>query len=237
MIKRLYEIPLNLLYPNSCRACGTLIGWSEGFFCGPCMDRVKPYEGPRCSMCGRHYPDGSGTDHTCYECAKKPPVFAAARAKLAYDGPVRDAIKLYKYRQVRALRAYLGGFVEDGARDWFSGSEVVCAVPLHKRRLRDRGFNQSLFLAERAADAIGARLSLDGLARIRHTAPQVGMGHAERKANVKGAFEVVRPADFTGASVLLVDDVFTTGATVNECARVLLKAGAADVSVLTVARV
>ncbi|MBI5696552.1 MAG: ComF family protein, partial [Nitrospirae bacterium] len=209
---------------------------SEGFFCGPCGDMVRPYDGPRCGVCGRHFPDGSGSGHTCYDCTKKPPVFEAARAKLAYDGPVREAIRLYKYGRIRKLRSYLGGFMEDGARDWFPDSDVVCAVPLHRRRLRDRGFNQSLFLAESAALAVGARLSLDGLARVRYTAPQVGMGHAERLANVKGAFEVARPGEFAGARVLLVDDVYTTGATVNECARVLMKAGAASVRVLTVAR-
>lgn len=236
MMIRILDIPLSLLYPNRCRACGTGIGWRDGFFCNPCMERVVPYDGPRCSVCGRHFPDGSGTDHACHDCMKSRPVYDAARAKLPYDGPVREAIRLYKYRQIRSLKTYLGGFVEDGARDWFSDSDVVAAVPLHRKRLRDRGFNQSLFLAERAAQAVGAGLSLDGLARVRYTPPQVGMGHAERKANVKGAFEVVRPAEFTGRKVLLVDDVFTTGATVNECARVLMKAGAASVRVLTVAR-
>ncbi|MBI5695559.1 MAG: hypothetical protein HZC51_07460, partial [Nitrospirae bacterium] len=70
MLKLLYETPLSLLYPNRCRACGTRTGWSEGFFCGPCGDMVRPYDGPRCGVCGRHFPDGSGSGHTCYDCTK-----------------------------------------------------------------------------------------------------------------------------------------------------------------------
>jgi ComF family protein len=109
-------------------------------------------------------------------------------------------------------------------------------VPLHRRRLAKRGFNQSLFLAKYAAEGLSIPLSLDGLVRVRDTRPQVDLDPAEREENVKGAFAVERPEEFKDKRVLLLDDVYTTGATVRECAKVIKKAGADAVYVLTVAR-
>jgi ComF family protein len=183
------------------------------------------------------YTFGSGEDHPCGVCLKEPPKFVKAAAPLLYEGVVEDAVKLFKYRKVRALKDFLGEFVASEAERSFQGATVAVAVPLHPKRLRYRGFNQALFLAESAARSLGIALNIDGLARVRHTRPQVDLGPEERLANVKGAFAVVRPEDFKGQAVLLVDDVYTTGATVKECARVLKKSGAKSVSVLTVARV
>ena len=236
MIRRAAWALLALVFPGGCRACGARLSAGEKFFCRPCVEGAARLRGPYCTVCGRQF-QGAGDPHPCGDCMKKRPPFDLARAPLAYGGVIKEVIHLYKYRPVRALSAPLGGFVGEGARRWFSDAEVACAVPLHKRRLRHRGFNQSLFLARRAALALGVPLSVDGLARVRHTRPQVDLGPAEREANVRGAFEVVRPEDFNGRAVLLVDDVYTTGATVRECARALKASGANKVYVLTVARV
>ena len=160
-----------------------------------------------------------------------------ARAQAIYKGIVKEAIHLYKYRPVRSLKGYLGNFIEVGSKKWFSDADLVVAVPLHKMRLRQRGFNQSLFLAQRASRTLGIGLSVDGLARVKNTRPQVDLDRGEREANVRGAFKAVKPWEFEGRNVMLVDDVYTTGATVKECAKVLKAAGADKVSVLTVARV
>ncbi len=230
------ELLLGLVFPGRCKACGGRLTRGARFFCPGCLQKARLITGPLCTVCGRPYPDGSGEDHPCAECIRSRKAFDSARAPLAYEGVVRDAIHLYKYRELRALKSYLGGFVEYGARRWFEGATVAAAVPLHPRRLRARGFNQSLFLAKAAADGLGIRLSAGSLERVKHTMPQIELSPAERELNVRGAF-AVNGEGFAGESVLLVDDVYTTGATVNECARVLKKAGAANVHVLTVARV
>jgi ComF family protein len=120
--------------------------------------------------------------------------------------------------------------------DGIKGFDVVIPVPLHKQRLKERGFNQSLLLAREVARVFGLEVDYRSLKRIRPTRPQVDLKPDERKKNVKGAFDVKSPERVRGRRVLLVDDVFTTGATVSECARVLKKAGA-EVYVLTLARV
>jgi ComF family protein len=234
---RVAHILMNLLYPGRCRACGSPMGAGEKFFCGTCLSNVKRVGLLQCSICGMPFPDGAGQDHPCRDCMSKRPSFDMARAPLVYEGTVKEAVHLYKYRPVRALKGYLGDFIDEGATRWFSDATVAAAVPLHKKRLRHRGFNQSLFLAMRAGEVLGIKLSLDGLTRIRHTRPQVDLSPKDREENVRGAFMVRSPEEWKGERVLLVDDVYTTGATVKECAKVLKKAGAEAVYVLTVARV
>ncbi len=245
------SILIDALYPKRCRCCGgpvnggrkiksggvsIVCGRSTGFFCDKCAGDMHPIKSPLCTVCGAPFPDGSGDDHPCFDCLSHAPGYTAARAALEYKGTVRDAIHIYKYGRLRAMREFLGPIIADGAGRFFPDAEVAAAVPLHRRRLAKRGFNQSLFLAKYAARTLDIPLNLDGLARIRYTRPQVELSSAEREENVKGAFAVARPEEFRDKRVLLVDDVYTTGATVRECAKVLKKAGAEKVYVLTVAR-
>jgi ComF family protein len=163
-----------------------------------------------------------------------PPPFKEARSAFYYEGPVLDSIHILKYtgrvNVVSALGAMLAASVAFSTRP-----EVVMPVPLHRQRLRKRGFNQSLLLAREVARRIGLRLDYLNLMRARETAPQVDLKADERKANVAGAFTLRRPGGVDGAKVLLVDDVYTTGSTVRECSKALRKAGA-EVYVLTLAR-
>jgi ComF family protein len=152
-----------------------------------------------------------------------------------FEGPLREAIHVYKYRPVRSLGKPLS--------DWMAGQvnmavplDVVMPVPLHRERLRRRGFNQALLLAHGISERFGVPLCYDNLARIRPTRPQVELTGRERAENVRDAFRLLRPCEVGDRKVLLIDDVFTTGATMNECARVLKDAGAASVTVLTLAR-
>ena len=235
MLNRIMGNILGTVFPSTCRICKSALHGGR-FFCPACQDKIKHIGENVCVVCGRPFL-GFGGPHPCRNCIEKVPPYDMARAPLVYDGVVREAIHIYKYNHVRMMKGFLGEHVAAGARDWFSDADVVCAVPLHVKRFRERGFNQSLFLTKAASDTLGAALSIDGLIRTRYTRPQVDLGPAERAANVKGAFAVVRPEEFTGRAALLVDDIFTTGATVSECARVLKKAGAKRVYVLTVARV
>jgi ComF family protein len=236
-LRRAIDALVGLLYPRLCAHCGAGLEGAEGVLCDGCIGSMPRIKEPYCTVCGRPFTDGAGSSHPCSACMKARPPYDTARAPLIYDGAVKKAVQLYKYRHKRHLISCLGGFVSECAPAWFGGAEVVVAVPLHKVRLSQRGFNQSLLLARQAALSTGARLSIDGLIRLRHTRPQTELGPSEREANVRGAFAVSRPYEFRGKEVLLVDDVYTTGATVKECSRTLKAAGASSVRVLTVARV
>jgi len=237
MIKEAMARLFGIIYPAFCGSCGCGLGPGERFFCTACAGSAEFLSSPFCTACGRPFLSRATSDHLCHECMKKRPSYDMARAQAIYKGVVKEAIHLYKYRPVRSLKGYLGDFIEEGSQKWFPDANLAVAVPLHKMRLRQRGFNQSLFLAQRASRALGIGLSVDGLARVKNTRPQVDLDRGEREANVRGAFKVVKPEEFKGRNVLLVDDVYTTGATVKECAKVLRSAGADKVCVLTVARV
>lgn len=220
-----------LVYPRLCGVCGSR---SDEVFCPDCLGDVKRVSGPHCTVCGIPFEDGSGHSHTCAACAKRSPGYDSAYAPLVYKGPLVEAVHLFKYRGMRGLAGMFTEHLRAGVEGRFGGVSAVLPVPLHKRRLAARGFNQSLVLAAAAAEALGAPVLPDGLSRIRYTRPQVGLKPRDRRANVRGAFAARK--DFSGETVLIVDDVYTTGATVKECAGVLRAAGAGGVHVLTLAR-
>ena len=196
-------------------------------------------QGPVCPSCGR--PFGSpealarSPHHECLSCRKEPPYYDQALAAGLFEGPLREAVHVYKYRPLQALGTPLAAWMADQVRMTVP-LDVAMPVPLHRMRLRRRGFNQALLLARGISRRFSVPLSYDNLLRTRHTRPQVELSGKERVENVRGAFAVSRPGEVLDRKVLLIDDVFTTGATMNECARVLKEAGAASVTVLTLAR-
>jgi ComF family protein len=149
-----------------------------------------------------------------------------------------EAIHRFKYQGASHLAKVLGTFLAEykDPEFPFSDFELILSVPLHPRRLRQRGFNQSLLLARRVRRRHSIPLEITALQRTRHTEPQTQLSGSERQKNIRGAFEVRRPEVVAEKHILLVDDVFTTGSTVQECAKVLLRAGAQQVDVLTLAR-
>jgi ComF family protein len=187
-----------------------------------------------------------GADHLCGECIVHPKHFLRARAVGIYSGPLMALIQCFKFKGMTALaRPFSGLLFEVFQENWEPGGiDLVLPVPLHTKRMRSRGFNQAWLLVrdwpERVRKASGGdsgiRVQHGLLVRHRPTAPQTGFGKGDRAANLKGAFSVTDPRSITRKRILLVDDVVTTGATANECARVLLAAGAGQVEVLAVAR-
>jgi ComF family protein len=244
-MRNLVGFLIGALYPGRCRSCGQPTNYdnvaevgsrSTGFFCTECASDISPIKSPFCTVCGMPFPDGSGPDHPCSDCLSHETYYHSARSAAEYKGTLKAAVHLYKYRGIQAMHKFLGPLAADAAMEYFPDAHVAAAVPLHRRRLAKRGFNQSLFLAKHAAEGLSIPLSLDGLVRTRYTRPQVDLDPAEREENVKGAFAVEKPEEFRDKRVLLLDDVYTTGATVRECAKVLVDAGAEAVYVLTVAR-
>jgi ComF family protein len=166
----------------------------------------------------------------------QPPRFDIARSAGVYDGTLRQAIHMFKYRGGLQFAQHFGRLLAERGRRFFEVCELdlVAAVPLHRSRLRQRGYNQALELARFVSSAWDVPLSIEGLARTKQTPQQAALTRQERAANIRGAFAWTGPR-LAGRRVLLVDDVYTSGATANECARVLKQAGAGTVSVLTLA--
>jgi len=222
---------LNMLFPETCPVCG---GPARDHYTAPvcedCWRKISPYEGPACRRCGK--PLVSDVSTTCGECLQDEPFFTHAVSFGLYEGVLRKAIGLLKYHNVNRLSRPLSDIMLSVS---MPGVDAVVPVPLHERRLRQREFNQSALLAKYLAEGLGTAVILNCLVKVRDTTPQVGLRSHDRRKNIKKAFEVRRPDLIAGKDVMLVDDVVTTGATVRECSRVLRKAGAENIYVLTLA--
>jgi ComF family protein len=218
--------------------------------CDPCLQAIRPIQGPCCAACGErlispHLTSERDGAALCLMCLQNEPVFTRASAYGGYEGGLRELIHLLKYERVRPAAGVLGRMlaevVADVAEAFGPEAPLVMAVPLHASKMRQRGFNQSELIARAMLKlrpaALEAKLNTTALVRSRATESQTGLTPPQRRENIKGAFQVVRRDHIEGRDILLVDDVFTTGTTVSECARVLRRAGAARVFVATVARV
>lgn len=227
---------LDFFLPRLCLFCGGVVGEeAAAAVCPECEKGIEWVSSPLCPCCGVMFPVPEGEDRLCGSCQTEPPPFARARAAAVYEGPVAKAVTRFKFgRQMAYLPVMQHWLQVPQCRDLVAEADILIPVPLHPRRLKSRGFNQALLLAQAFPEA---ELGLETLARVRYTAPQVGLNPKERRDNVHRAFAVPRPEEVKGKNILLVDDLYTTGATVKECARVLKGAGAKRVEVLTVARV
>ncbi len=230
---------LHVVLPVECAGCGAALSDDPvPFFCRSCWADISPIDGPVCPRCGRPFASPVALtfspDHICGSCRKKPPAYTKAWSLYPYTPPLRDALRLFKYRGKVALAEALG-------RLWHTSAlpqhlDLLMPVPIHPSRLREREFNQSLLLADRLNSRLQLPLSFDNLVRLRSTAPQTELSRSARLKNLRRAFAIRRPDEVREKRILLIDDVFTTGTTVNECAKALRKAGAADVYVCTLAR-
>ncbi|CCW36230.1 predicted amidophosphoribosyltransferase [Chthonomonas calidirosea] len=233
---------LDLVYPPKCLLCGTLL--PEGALCTACIASFETLQPPFCVRCGAPTLKASSW---CLQCAAgEVPAWDWSFAFGRYSGGLREAIHRLKYGGSTSLAAplahllanafHVGAIPEDALQIGNLAFDIVVPVPLHPKRLRQRGYNQSERIAFYFAKEKGWRLETRGLRRVRFAGPQTRLGAAARRENVVGAFEVTEPERFRGLSVVLVDDVITTGSTLGEIAKLLKQAGAARIWVLAVAR-
>ena len=233
---------LDLVFPAVCPVCDTR---SEDAarrpFCGPCWAALPVGLGPGCPVCGEPFP-GLGGAFPCAACQQASPPYAFARAVAAYQDGMREAIHALKFGGRTVVATPLGELLAEAGpailpvspAGWADG---LVPVPLHPARLAERGFNQADLLAAPCATAWGVPVLARALVRTRPTRPQTDLDAAARRANVRDAFRVPRPAEVAGRRLLLLDDVLTTGATAAAAARALRAAGATSVGVLALARV
>jgi len=229
---------LEFFLPRLCLFCGAGVGETAAqAICPECEAKIDWVASPLCPCCGLVFESRDGIDRLCGDCQTQAPPFARARAAALYDpeGPVGQAIKRLKFNsQMPYLPLLQSWLKQPDCLELVADADLLLPVPLHPRRLKARGFNQALLLAQVFTDR---PLGREVLIRERFTLPQVGLNPKERRDNVRGAFAVPQTAAVKGKKILLIDDLYTTGATARECARVLSRAGAARVEVLTVARV
>jgi ComF family protein len=248
---------LDLVFPPFCPVCRDRLGAGRRDpLCGACWQAIPRIGPPLCQICGLPLPRalGAGLERgpaqvprppgdldvgrRCGPCRSRPPGYAYARAAAPFGEVLREALHAFKFGGKRAVVRPLGDLLAEAGAAWppARGADLLVPVPLHPDRQRQRGFNQAALLTERLGRLWGVALAAHALVRTAPTPAQTGLSGEDRRRNVRGAFAVPRPATVAGRSVLLVDDVLTTGATADACARALRGAGAAEVGVLTVAR-
>ncbi|HXK54002.1 MAG TPA: ComF family protein [Hyphomicrobiales bacterium] len=228
----------DFLLPPQCAACGARIS-AAGNLCGSCWGRLRFIEAPYCQRLGIPLAFDCGPGAVSPRAIAAPPVFSRARAAVLYDDVARQLVHGLKYRDRHDLTALMARMMVRAGSELLGEATLVAPVPLHRRRLWTRRFNQSALLAKEISRLSGVPLVPDLLSRIKATRQQVGLSAEQRRRNVAGAFRLDDDwrARISGQRVVLVDDVLTTGATVEGCARVLLRSGAGRVDVLLFALV
>jgi ComF family protein len=236
------RLMLDAVLPPLCLGCGEIVG-APGALCAACWQGFAFIAAPQCACCGDPFAEHLGDAALCVACLARPPKFRRARAALAYDTQSRRLVLPFKHGDRTDIARACGGWMARAGSELLAEADLIAPVPLHWRRLLTRRYNQALLLARalvRAAPpGVEHRLAPDLLRRHRWTGSQAGLRAKERRSNVRQAFEI-HPrwaAELAGKTVLLVDDVLTTGATAEACARVLQRGGARHVDVLTLARV
>ncbi len=236
---RLGRSVLDLLFPPLCMMCRTRVA-EPGALCPACWSNISFLEGAMCETCGLPFELDPGAGTRCAGCLTRPPAFDSARSVMRYDDFSRGPILALKRADRHDVVPGFARWLERAGRGLIQDADVIVPVPLHPVRLWMRRFNQSALLARAVAKRAGKNFEPMALSRIRSTPSQGEMpSAAARRKNVRGAFRAdpARIKAIANRNVLLVDDVLTTGATVDACARALKRAGAAKVSVLTLARV
>ena len=232
-VSRLFRSVLDFALPPRCGGCGTIVDEVDSF-CPDCWRKLE-FLGPGgCSRCG--LPLRATDSETCAVCLAKPPRLDRIRAAVAYDDISRSIALRLKYGRKVALARTMSRYMQP-LIGGLPGDTLLVPVPLHRTRLWRRGFNQSAIVARELSRRTGVPIAVDALRRTRATPPLKGLSMRQRRRTVAGAFRANSSAELRGRTVVLVDDVLTTGSTANACARVLKRAGAARVELVSWARV
>lgn len=229
----LYEKILSILYPRRCPVCDKIVNVHEGKICSECRKKVPFIKEPRCRKCSK--PLSRKEEEYCYDCRKTTHIYKRGIALVEHKGPVRKSIYKIKYNN---KREYLDFYSEEIIKHYGHvikkwNPDAIIPVPLHKKREIKRGYNQAALLAKKIGAAISVPVYEDILLRIRNTTPQKALSEKDRKKNVEKAFHI-RENKVKLNRVIIVDDIYTTGSTIDACAKCLKSAGAEDIYFITI---
>jgi ComF family protein len=236
--RQLVQDFMNLLFPPLCAVCRMrLDACRQPSLCRRCSGSIRYLLQPTCRVCGMELAGETDRDHLCGECLLTPPPFDLARSLVRYEPAVRQLVQRLKYAGDTSVARGISQIIRGGDLSDFADCDWIIPVPLHVARHRRRGLNQATILASLFFPHKTELIRADWLIRTRHTIAQTSLGGIARRKNLAGAFAVRNDKHLEGAMICLVDDVYTTGTTVGECARALGRHGARVVKVLTLARV
>ena len=244
MIKKVAEGAVSLFFPAECKICKRpLEPLSRSFICSSCWSKVKWLMPPYCSRCSKPFTSsdvlGESSSLVCEECRTEPALYKRLLVPSLYEGVMKEAIHLLKYGRKKGIfleiKKILKTYLEQESLP-FSELDEIIPIPLHRKKLKQRGFNQAYLLAHFISRFSNLKLVKRSLLRIRETQPQIKLSKQERVANLKNAFQVRNGTSFKCKTILLVDDVYTTGATLREAARLLRTFETREIYVLTLAR-
>jgi len=236
-ISSYFEAVRDLLFPSFCLGCRQQLPtkFCPPLFCSDCLVKIQYIRSPCCRRCGQPFPGGS--DHLCSDCLRDHLVFDLARSVFLYQDPIASLILSLKFggclSSLNSLRILA---LQATAQSNFSEPDLILPVPLHIQRLRQRGFNQALLIARSCFPQWKHKITADLLKRSRPTIPQSVLSGKVRRENLEQAFMLAHPEQVDGKHILLVDDVYTTGSTVNECSKILRANGAVRIEIFTLAR-
>ncbi len=226
----------NLVMPARCLICGRIVNGKNGL-CGDCFSKIQFLSRQGCPRCAKPYDLPEDEGRLCSNCLKEPPIFHSLRSAFIYDKYSKQLILPFKHADRIDMTPFLGNLMLHVGKDILENADIILAVPLHHKRLIKRKYNQAALLAHYLAKETNKKFLPNTLKRIIHTKTQGHDNAEQRKRNVKNAFSIKNKDKIKGKNVLIIDDVYTTGATLNECAKELYNAGAKCVDCLTAARV
>lgn len=224
----MFSFPWESILPPRCLVCSGKDRVTRGV-CSRCRSRIKPFPAASCDVCGK----AIGTRGVCLQCQRQPPFFDKMLSACVYEGMIQEIIHQFKYRRVTVYKKFLAGLVAERIAAAGVSFDLIAPVPLHWSRLFERGYNQSMLIARELSGYMGSDMRYEILQKTRRTPSQVGLPKADRERNLKNAFAAT---GVEGKSVVVVDDVITTGETAREVSRALKNAGAACVIFASVGR-
>jgi len=231
---KLVKTIFNLIYPPLCEVCNTKLTMEECYICNSCFRRIKINSPPFCGKCSRHIGYDKGL---CDECIKKKSYLEKVWSFGIYDDVLKECLHLFKYKRkiylVRIFKKYIFEFCDKNIPTY--NLDLIVPIPLHHTKLEERTFNQSEILAKIISLHYKIKM-INALIKVRATKPQNTLNKFERSQNVRGAFKACGGKSICNKKILLVDDIFTTGSTINECARTLIEKGAKKIYGFTLAR-
>ncbi len=227
---------IRLLYPANCVLCKTPLLVAEMHVCRLCSKKIQPLAQPLCLKCARPIPPFDG-HASCASCRSERPYYDRGFALVEYDEPAKSIFHQIKFERKPWLFEIYTHLLTQSFSSFFNDYELIIPVPLDRARERKRGFNQALMIAKMIKRIHSSELAIEKIVKkTKHTAPQSQLKREHRLNNLTGAFKLAQPKAVAGKNILLIDDIFTTGSTINECARILKENGAGRVDFFTLAR-